>query len=350
MSSPSEPPRRLDAPPGAHQRPEAAPGGSADDVEMEAPSTEAPDPGAPRAGEPGTPPVRRRPKFTREQVRQRQIIAAGILALVVLLVIVSCGALISRFTGGSAQEPGALDPTATALGDPSAPPHEADDDAMTAPTTPVDAPALSQLPAGAALENGEVLGIDVANHQEQIDWDSVRGAGVSVAYIKATEGSGYIDPEFADNWRGAKAAGITPGAYHYFTLCSPGADQARDFLAAVPVDDTALPPALDLEFDGACDARPEAADAQAEVDAFIAIVEEAWGRRMVMYSSSEWRAHYGLPSAEGRPDWLYSETGRPEADWAVWQVRFDGQIEGISTDVDVDVVRLEVLREHAEIG
>ncbi|MCL6424221.1 lysozyme [Brachybacterium sp. JHP9] len=288
-------------------------------------------------------------RFTREEVRRRQIIAVAGLGLVLLLAIGSCAALLGRGDPG-AKAPGVLDPTATALGDPSPAPHRADDDAMVAPDVPTDAPALAQLPAGTVLEDGEVLGIDVANHQEQIDWKAVRADGVSVAYIKATEGSGYIDPEFADNWRGAKSAGVTPGAYHYFTLCSPGADQARDFLAAAPVDDSALPPALDLEFDGACDARPEAADAQAEVDAFIAIVEEAWGRRMVMYSSSDWRSHYGLPSAEGRPAWLYSDAGRPEYEWAVWQVRFDGSVDGIQTDVDIDVVRPEVLREHARIG
>nr|WP_239552452.1 GH25 family lysozyme [Brachybacterium muris] len=195
------------------------------------------------------------------------------------------------------------------------------------------------------------MGIDVSSYQRDIDWEQVAGDGYVFAYIKATEGTGFVDTHFRQNWDGARAAGITPGAYHYFTLCSPGAEQAASFLAAAPPDDAALPPALDLEFDGACDARPEAADAQAQIDAFTYEVEKAWGRRMVIYSSSEWRAHYGLPVADSRPDWLYSDLGRPSLeDWSVWQLRFDGTVAGIEGPVDIDVVRIEVLREHAAIA
>lgn len=221
---------------------------------------------------------------------------------------------------------------------------------MVVPATAADAPALAQLPQGISLEAGEVMGIDVSSHQGDIDWTAVAGEGYSFAYIKATEGSGYVDPEFAANWEGSAQAGVTRGAYHYFTLCSPGAEQARDFLAAAPPDDAALPPALDLEFDGACEQRPEAAQAQAEIDAFTAIVEAAWGRRVVVYSSSEWRAHYGLPVADSRPGWLFEDVGRPQdPEWAIWQLRFDGTVAGIGRPTDIDVLRPEVLREHAHL-
>jgi lysozyme len=213
-----------------------------------------------------------------------------------------------------------------------------------------DAAAREQLPSDVTLAEDEVMGIDVSVHQGQVDWPQVADAGYSFAYIKATEGVDYVDPQFTANWRGVHQAGMTRGAYHYFTLCSSGADQAADFLKTVPVDDTALPPALDLEFDGACDERPEADDAQGEIDAFVSAVEAAWGRRVVVYSSSEWRMHYGLPVAEERPDWLFSDSGRPgQGDWAVWQLRFDGTVPGITKKVDVDVARPEILRETARL-
>lgn len=271
------------------------------------------------------------PRFTREQVRRRQRIAVAILAAVLLLVIGGCTALVANLRGGDR-------------------PHRADDAAMTVGSTPAGAPALTQLPEETQLTADEAMGIDVSSYQRDIDWEQVAGDGYVFAYIKATEGSGFTDTHFRLNWDGARAAGITVGAYHYFTLCSPGAEQAASFLAAAPPDDTALPPALDLEFDGACEERPEAVDAQAEINAFTHAVEKAWGRRMVIYSSSEWRDHYGLPVADSRPDWLYSDRGRPSPeDWAVWQLRFDGTVSGIEDPVDIDVVRIEVLREHAAI-
>lgn len=229
-------------------------------------------------------------------------------------------------------------------------PFVADDAAMAVPATPSEAAAHSQLPGEVSLEGEETLGIDVSSHQGTVDWPQVAAGGYGFAYIKATEGANFADGQFARNWSGARDAGITPGAYHYFTLCSPGAEQAEDFLAAAPPDDAALPPALDLEFDGGCEERPDQAAAQQEIDAFTAVVEEAWGRRMVIYSSSEWREQYGLPVTDSRPDWLFSAGSRPEQeDWSVWQLRFDGTVAGIEGPVDIDVLRPGVLREHAEI-
>lgn len=271
------------------------------------------------------------PPYTRDQVRRRQILAASVLGVVVLVVVVSCGALIVNLVGGGEDDE----------------PHIADHEAMQFPTTAADAPAATQLPDGVSLGEDDVMGIDVSNHQGSIDWEQVAGDGIGFAYIKATEGVGYVDPEFENNWQGARDAGVTAGAYHYFTLCSAGADQARDFLETVPVNDDAMPPALDLEFDGACDERPEADHAQQEVDEFTRIVEAAWGRRLVIYSSAEWREHYGVPVAEDRPAWIYREDGPPDSEWSVWQVRFDGAVAGIEGDVDIDVARPEQLREHA---
>lgn len=280
------------------------------------------------------------PRFTHEQVRRRQLVA-GALAILLVLVIGGCTVTLIGALRGGGGEDGALTESA---------PFEADDGLMKVASAPQDAAALSNLPRGQELTPDEALGIDVSSYQGDIDWELVAGDGVTFAYVKATEGSGFSDTHFRQNWDGARAAGVTPGAYHYFTLCSPGADQAADFLAAAPPEDSALPPAIDLEFDGSCEERPEAAQAQAEIDAFTAVVEEAWGRRLVVYSSSDWREHYGLPMTDSRPDWLFSASERPsQEDWAVWQLRFDGEVAGISGGVDIDVARIEVLRDHAEI-
>ncbi|WP_259558063.1 GH25 family lysozyme [Brachybacterium sillae] len=226
-----------------------------------------------------------------------------------------------------------------------------DERALQIPPTPTDAPALSQLPEGLTLEDDEVLGVDVSAHQSELDWEAMRADGISFAYIKATEGSGFTDSRYAEHSRDARAAGLTIGAYHYFTLCSPGRDQARDFLRAAPPDDAMLPPALDLEFDGACEERPETERVQAEIDAFTLAVEAAWGRRVVVYSSSDWRRHYGLPVSDGRPDWLYDDDSRPvQDDWAVWQLRFDGRVAGSPRPLDMDVLRPAVLRDHARLS
>lgn len=268
-------------------------------------------------------------------MRARRRTAALILAVVALVVIGSCGiGAVRLLTGGGDDGASRAEPLT----------------AGTIPTTPAEASALSQLPEGAALEGGEVLAVDVSAHQGEIAWGSLRSAGIGAAYLKATEGVGHEDSAFSANWKGTRSAGIARGAYHYFTLCSPGAEQAASFLETVPPDDSALPPAVDLELDGACDARPDTASAKVEVDAFVAAVEEAWGRRVVVYSSWEWRNAYGLPEEVGRPAWLTSHGERPTTSWAIWQVRFDARIDGVKGDVDLDVLKTDVLVQESTIS
>jgi Glycosyl hydrolases family 25 len=67
-----------------------------------------------------------------------------------------------------------------------------------------------------------VIGVDVSNHQGEIDWSALAGSNVAFAYIKATEGGDFRDRRFQLNWDGAKRAGLARGAYHFFTQCRSG--------------------------------------------------------------------------------------------------------------------------------
>ena len=191
-----------------------------------------------------------------------------------------------------------------------------------------------------ALAVGEVHGIDVSHHQGPIDWRRISADGISTAYIKATEGRGWVDSQFAANWTASRAAGVRRGAYHFFTLCAPGAEQAANFLRTAPPDPEALPPALDLEILNACsDPFPDHAVA-GEVDAFVRIVEQAWRQPLLVYARGSWTDRYSVPQLAARPQWRTSFFVRPRADWAVWQVHYFARVDGIEGRVDLDVVRV----------
>src|SRR5687768_6999295 len=132
-----------------------------------------------------------------------------------------------------------------------------------------------------------VQGIDVSHHQGVVDWHRLPAQGVDFAYIKATEGEDHRDRLFAANWAAAGASGIRRGAYHFFTLCRPGAAQAANFIAAVPAEADALPPAVDLEYGGNCAARPARAALLRELKAFIGAVERQSGKRAILYLTEE---------------------------------------------------------------
>lgn len=76
------------------------------------------------------------------------------------------------------------------------------------------------------LRPGEAYGIDVSIHQDRINWAQVAEDDIAYAYLKASEGATWEDAAFLDNVAGARANGIEIGAYHFFTLCRPGAEQA----------------------------------------------------------------------------------------------------------------------------
>lgn len=194
-----------------------------------------------------------------------------------------------------------------------------------------------------ALRADEVYGIDVSHHQGAIDWEAVADDDIAFAYLKASEGTGFTDARFVENWAAADEAGIPRGGYHFFTLCLPGAEQAQHFLRTAPPQAGALPPAVDLELVGNCSARPSTTAVLAELDAFLAVVEDAWRVDVVLYVGEDWEGRYPVLGRSDRPRWLVSFLGRPDATWTVWQTSWWGDVDGIEGDVDIDVARLSEL-------
>lgn len=190
------------------------------------------------------------------------------------------------------------------------------------------------------LEAGERYGVDVSNHQGEVDWEAVAADEIAFAYIKATEGGDFVDERFRRNWDGAGAAGLDRGAYHFFTLCRAGAEQAENFLRTVPSDPDALPPAVDLELAGNCSERPDRAWIERELGAFLERVEEATGRTVVLYVGADFEGRYRIRDELDRPIWHRRLLLRPDVDgWWIWQFHGTASVDGIAGDVDLNVMR-----------
>jgi lysozyme len=185
-------------------------------------------------------------------------------------------------------------------------------------------------------------GIDVSHHQGRIDWRKLPAQGVDFAYIKATEGGDHRDSRFNANWFAAREAGIKRGAYHFFTLCRSGADQAANFIASVPVEADALPPAVDLEYGGNCASRISPGALHAELAAFIDRVERQYRKPVVLYLTAEFDEDFRVSRGFDRPLWLRSLVVEPDfgaRPWRLWQVSNFRRLEGIDGRVDWNVLR-----------
>ena len=195
--------------------------------------------------------------------------------------------------------------------------------------------------------NYPVHGIDVAKYQGPINWAEAKAAGISFAFIKATEGGDRVDDFFHQHWAGARAAGIPRGAYHFFYFCRPAFEQAAWFKKHVPAAAGALPPVLDMEWNHkspTCTFRPKPDAVRKEMEVFLRQVERHYGKTPVIYTTVDFYEENQLWKIRGHPFWLRSVAGHPsqkygEQDWTFWQYTGTGVVPGIRGDTDINVFR-----------
>jgi lysozyme len=187
-------------------------------------------------------------------------------------------------------------------------------------------------------EEFSIQGIDVSHHQGNIDWRKVAKDGHRFAYIKATEGGDFKDPDFQRNWAAARKNGLKVGAYHFFTFCKPGRIQALNFVESVPDDDGSLPPAIDFEFAGNCRERPSKETVLRELTDFTDILVKKYRRHPVLYVTRASYSRYLAGRTDRRRLWMRDVFRRPgridERAWTIWQYADNIRVNGIDGPVD----------------
>lgn len=188
----------------------------------------------------------------------------------------------------------------------------------------------------------DVIGIDVSNHQGDINWPVLSRTDIAFAYIKATEGGDFRDRRFRANWDGAREAGLPRGAYHFFTQCRSGAEQVRNFIGLVPREPSALPPVLDVEHMGPCRSGQQVANVVKEITTALNVLEAHYGRRPLLYVTSEFDAAYLQGHFAGETFWARSLVLPPRfrsKQWLIWQYHNSGRRAGVNGPVDLNVFR-----------
>ena len=185
-------------------------------------------------------------------------------------------------------------------------------------------------------------GIDVSHYDGTIDWAKVKASGIDFAFMKATEGTTFVDPDLAANWKGAGDAGVIRGAYHFLRPADDAVAQADFFVATAGVPGKGdLPLALDLE---TTDNMPNATVASVTA-AFLARVQEQTGRAPVVYTSARFWGTFAGPStgydqyALWDAQWTTACPSLPPAwvNWTFWQNAATGTVPGISGTMNVDL-------------
>ncbi|MBR5405824.1 MAG: glycoside hydrolase family 25 [Oscillospiraceae bacterium] len=182
-----------------------------------------------------------------------------------------------------------------------------------------------------------VRGVDVSHYQGEIDWAKIASQDMHFAFIKATEGSASTDEYFAANWKGARAAGLKAGAYHFFSFDSAAETQADNFIAAVPAEPDALPPVIDLEYYRKGE-HPPADTVRKSLSVLLSRFEAAYGKKPIIYTSITCYENYLKDSGLDYTLWIRSVYSRPSDNyqpaWTFWQYNPCGRLEGYNGTED----------------
>jgi lysozyme len=182
-----------------------------------------------------------------------------------------------------------------------------------------------------------ILGSDIASYQGAPDFSQYKASGRQFVLIKATEGTGYVNPFFATNRVNAHAQGLGVGLYHYADG-GHSLDEAKHFIDTCGSLVTGEVLMLDWEVGYS--------DPVGWCKQFLDYVFDRTGVRPLIYlnqslnNSYDWSsvvsANYGLVLA------VYDNNtnGAPRTDWpfvAIKQYTSSGRVPGINGNVDLDV-------------
>ncbi|TIQ10910.1 GH25 family lysozyme [Mesorhizobium sp.] len=189
-----------------------------------------------------------------------------------------------------------------------------------------------------------VHGVDVSRWQGNINWQKLRAQGANFTYIKATDGGDHLDPMFMKNWRGADAAGLKRGAYHFFYWCRTAGEQADWFIRNVPRVQGALPPVIDVEWNGesSCKRRPSRQKVLEKMQVFMDKLERHYGQRPIIYTSPDFYRDNLRGAFLDYPFWLRAVAAHPSKvypgrNWLFWQYSGSGLSHGVSGRIDLNV-------------
>ncbi|WP_447409795.1 GH25 family lysozyme [Clostridium perfringens] len=174
--------------------------------------------------------------------------------------------------------------------------------------------------------NKNFQGIDISNWQRGINLNELKAKGYEICYIKITEGRGYVDPCFEENYNKAIAAGMKVGVYHYWRGTSSAIEQAKNIVRTLGNKHIDCKIAIDVEqTDGLSYGELNnsvlqlAEELERLIGAEVCIYCNTNYARSVLDSRlgkySLWVAHYGVNKPGDNPIWdkwagfQYSENG-----------------------------------------
>jgi len=203
--------------------------------------------------------------------------------------------------------------------------------------------ATSMLMPAQANAATYVQGMDVSGYQGNVAWSTAWANGARFAYVKATEGTSYTNPYFAQQYNGSYNVGMIRGAYHFARPDLSSGTYQADYFAAHgggwSADGKTLPPALDIEYNpyGAECYGLSQSSMVSWVKAFSNEIHAKYNKYPMIYTTLDWwTTCTGNSSALAatNPFWIAKYSSTPPTPpagtytWTMWQYADSGTFPG----------------------
>lgn len=169
-----------------------------------------------------------------------------------------------------------------------------------------------------------IRGVDVSSYQGDIDWPVLASQNIAFAFIKATEGSTFVDDNFEYNYVQAQKTNLRIGAYHFFSYDSSGKTQADNIIATVKKCENMLPPVIDIEFYGDKEKNmPKQSDVREQLDVLLNDLEVHYKLKPIIYATNKSYSLFISGAYEDYDIWIRDVITTPHLsdgrEWTFWQ-------------------------------
>lgn len=191
------------------------------------------------------------------------------------------------------------------------------------------------------------IGIDVSSWQDEVNWTLVKAAGMEFTMIRLgfrgnTEGAIKADGYAAENYRGAKDAGLEVGVYFFSQAITPeeAVEEAEFVLDMVQDWKLELPIVFDWERSANRTAHTDARTLTDCALAFCQTIEDAGYEAMVYFNTYQAYNDIYLEELKEYDFWLALYESEMTFPYQIdmWQYSATGSVPGIEGSVDLNIL------------